>query len=621
MKSQRLMLVGLLVLAGLAMPLHSEKPMSDPYQILQRHFEVVGGLDNLKAQKTMYQEGTIVIEGAGLEGTFKQWSEYPLKLRQEIDLKVVKNVSGDNGEFSWEVDANGKVLLKRDENTIKDRKVKKLMAEYEYLNLESKYFTLTFEGIEKVDGNDCYVVKITNNINQDIQRNFYDKPSFHLLKTVIIKPDYEQHVIYSDFRKVNAFVFPFRENITVLPIDEKTVIKYSKYEFGAEIERALFEPPPQDIEDFVFANGVSAENAPVEFIENHIYLPVNIMGKERLWVLDCGSSVNVIDSSFAAELGLVFEGPVKGQGASGVVNFYFVTLPAYAIGGIRFREQKVVAFSFGHLFRKALGLEVVGILGYDFLSRFVTKIDYAKQAISFYHPDSFRYNGKGKVFDSPLEGSMLSLPVTVDGKYSGKWRLDIGAPDIDFHYPYAKNHGLLDRKGIDIMAGDAAGFSTTRMSRYNTVDVEGFVLRNPLIGTPHEEGTGSFAQETVIGNIGNSLLRNFVLYLDYGKQRVILEKGDDFGKEFPQQKSGLQFYYSTNNDVEVVFVSPNTPALEAGFQKGDIIKSINGIEVQYYGGLIALRKLMKAEAGTTYTIEILRDKKVKRLQLTLRDLF
>ncbi|MCK4941909.1 aspartyl protease family protein, partial [candidate division WOR-3 bacterium] len=336
-------------------------------------------MDKLKAQETMYQEGTIVIEGAGLEGTFKQWSERPIRLRQETDLKVVSEVSGDNGEFSWLVDANDKVLIQRDENTLKEREVRILMAEYELVNPQSQYFEVTFEGVEKVDGKDCYVVKIANTINQDVQMNFYDKSSFYLLKTMIIKPDREDHITYSDFRKVNGFVFPFRELIRELPTDEMITVEYSLYRLDYSIDSTLFEPPAQDVEDFVFVDGESAENAPVRFIESHIYLPVNVMGKEQLWVLDCGASVNVIDSSFAAELGLAFEGPIKGQGASGVVNFYFVTLPAYTVGGIRFAEQKVVALSFRQMFHKALGLDVVGILGYDFLSRFVTEIDYAKQ--------------------------------------------------------------------------------------------------------------------------------------------------------------------------------------------------------------------------------------------------
>ncbi|MBE0432990.1 aspartyl protease family protein [candidate division WOR-3 bacterium] len=621
MRSRKSMLLGLLALGGLIILGHSEELLSDPHQILEKHFEAVGGLDNLQAQRTVYQEGMIRIEGAGLEGTFKQWSERPLKLRQELDLHVVKTTSGDNGDFSWEVDANGKVLIKRDENTLKEREVRRLMEEYAHLYPGSESFTLTFEGVEKCSGTDCYVVKIANTINQNVRVDFYDSSTFYLLRTLMIKPDGEQHVDHSDFRRVDGIVVAFRESIRTLPVDQITMIELSRYEMNIGVDPGIFEHPAQDVEDFVFLDGDRAENIPFDYIEEHIYLPVNLCGKERLWVLDCGASVNVIDSSFAAQLGLAFEGPIKGQGASGVVDFYFVTLPSYEVGTIRFNEQKAVALNFVELFRRSMGLEVVGILGYDFLSRFVTRIDYAQSTVSFYHPGRFEYEGDGIILDSPLLYNMLNLPAVVDGKYSGRWRVDVGADGIDFHYPFAEAHGLSNRKGVDFMAGDAAGLTTQRISRYKTIEIGDFVLRDPLIGIALVEGTGSFAEETTIGNIGNSLLRNFVVYLDYKAQRVILEKGDDFGKEFPAAKSGLQFMYNAGQDIEVLFVSSNTPAHDAGFEKGDIIRSVNGIGVEYLDGIIALRRLMRAEVGTTYTVEVLRDRRAKKLKLTLRELF
>lgn len=621
MSLQRLATMLLLVGAGFLAVAHGEETLSDPYRILEKHFEAVGGLDNLKAQRTVYQECTIRIEGAGLKGTFKQWSAAPLKLRQEVDLGVVKSTSGDNGEFSWEVDANGKLLIKRDANTLKEREVRKLMAEYKHLDPGSERFDLTFEGLEKVNGADCYVVKTVNTINQDVQIDFYDRSTFYCRRTVTITPDDEQHTDHSDFRRVEGVVVPFRESVRTLPVDQITTIELARHEANIGVDPGIFEPPAQDAEDFVFLNGDRAEGIPFDYIEEHIYLPVNLGGKERLWVLDCGASVNVIDSSFAAQLGLAFEGPIRGQGASGIVDFYFVTLPSYEVGTIRFDEQKVVALNFIDLFRRSMGLEVVGILGYDFLSRFVTRIDYSRRELSFYRPDRFEYHGGGKVFDSPIQYNMLSLPATVDGKYSGRWRVDVGADGIDLHYPFAEAHGLLERKGVDFMAGDAAGMTTQRVSQYQKIEIGDFVLQDPLIGIALVEGTGSFAEETTVGNIGNALLRNFVLYLDYKDQRIILEKGDDFGRAFPRTKSGMQFMYNADRDIEVLFVSPGMPAHDAGFKPGDVIRSINGIGVEYFDGIIALRRMMRAEAGTAYTIEVERDGRMIDLKLTLRELF
>lgn len=620
MKVRRSMLLYVLSLV-LCIGLVGGQSVNDPYQILAKHYAAVGGLEVLKAQKTIYKQSTVTIEPAGLKGILKQWSERPLKMRQEIDLTVVQSVFGDNGEHAWSVDPNGKLQVRRDERTMQERKIRKLMNEYKHLEPDSPYFTLLYKGIEKVDAEDCHIVEITNTINDDTLLHYYSTASFYLLKSISIGPAMEEHTSYSDFREIEGMVLPFRESVEVLPTNEKQVFEHAEYKFNLEIEPLLFEPPKTDVEDFQFVNGESAEDVPFSFIENHIYLPVNINGKERLWVLDCGAGASVIDSSFAVELGLELEGPVKAVGASGTVDIYFVTLPSYTIGGIRFDEQKVMAMNMRNLFQRVLGLDVVGILGYDFLSRFVTKIDYANEKISFYHPEKFEYNGTGKVVDSPLEHHMFSLPITVDETYSGKWTVDIGASGEDFNYPYARDNNLLDLKGIDAMAAGAAAEFMLRVSQFKTISLDDFTIKNPLIGVPRAEGQGAFSHRGVVGNLGNAFFRHFVLYLDYKNQQVILEKGTDYDKVFPKPSSGLQLVYNADKDIVVHFVAPNTPADDAGFKRGDIIKTINGIDVRHYDGIIAIRKLLREKVDTTYTFEIVRENHRIEKQVTLRDLF
>jgi hypothetical protein len=40
--------------------------LSDPCQILKKHYEAIGGLEKLKAEKTTYTEGTVTLEGTEL---------------------------------------------------------------------------------------------------------------------------------------------------------------------------------------------------------------------------------------------------------------------------------------------------------------------------------------------------------------------------------------------------------------------------------------------------------------------------------------------------------------------------------------------------------------------------
>jgi len=612
-----LSLVCLLVLAGWLSPVPaSGQHLTDPYEILAKYHEAMGGLDNLKAEKTKYFEATISM--MGLEGTVKEWSESPLMKRQEVDLTVFKQVSGDNGEYAWLVDQNGKLQIQKDEVTLKKRRVEELMSDYRHAERNSEYFTLTLEGLEKMGDAEYYVLKLVNSINQDVRVDYINTATFLADKAVLITPSLESHMVLSDVRTVGAIKVPFKHEIEMKPIGQKQIIQITRYESNVAVDPALFQPPGAGAEDFTFTHGTSSEDIPFEYIGDHIFLEVNVNCDKRLWVLDTGAGSTVIDSAYAVEIGLEPSGEFKAVGAGKTVGAAFVTLPGFSIRGIEFGEQKVVAIGIGSLFKRA-GLEVAGILGYDFLSRFVTKIDYASRKISVYHPDSFKYTGAGTVVEAPLRGNIFALPMTVEGKHRGMWGLDLGASGTSFFYTYAAENGLLDRKGIDALAGGAGGYFGVRASKYGSVDLAGFTLGEQVFTVPLEK-SGAFGAREETGNIGNDVLRHFVIYLDYPNQRVIFEKGADFGKDFPNGKSGLGLVVGDDGSYQVLFVSEGSPAERAGVRQGDVLAGINGIPVGSFASLIAIHELFKAEAGTVYDLEISREGRTRKVSLRLEDL-
>jgi hypothetical protein len=355
--------------------------LTDPYEILHRHFEAVGGLERARDERTSYSEGSIEIVGTGLQGTFRSWGQFPTYSRQELDLTIVTQTSGDNGEFGWLVDQNGKIRIQKDEATMERREIADRAAAYDYLDPDSETFGLSLEGIEKSGEVDCYVLRLTNTINDDVTRLFYDTEGFLLQRKEDIEPDQERHSTFGDYREVDGFRVAFRQETEILPIGQRIVVELTEYRSNLEIDPMLFEPPGEDVKDFTFTDGASSAEIPFEFIETHIYLMVTVGGKEGRWVLDSGASSTVVDRAFARELGLEIEGEIKGRGVSQTVDVSFVTLPPLSIETLSLAEQKVVTIDIGWLFRKTMGadFEVVGILGYDFLSRFVTRVDYAAQ--------------------------------------------------------------------------------------------------------------------------------------------------------------------------------------------------------------------------------------------------
>jgi hypothetical protein len=596
--------------------------LTDPYEIMERHIEAVGGRDRLLEQTTSHITGRIEIVGTGLEGTIETWTEFPVKKRVEVDLGVIKQTIGDDGEFPWIVDQNGKLQIKKDEISIKSRKVEQLMSQLKHLDPESEHFTLTFQGTDTAAGAECYLVKIENDINSDVITSFIDKSTFYQVKTITVKSDGEEHAVFSDFRELDGIVVPFAEETTDYPTGMVQKITITSFERNVSVDPSKFDPPETDVRDFRFTHGFSAENIPFQLIENHIYIDVKVSGIKRLWVLDSGASISVIERKFADELGLEMQGEIKGRGVGNVVDVSLTTLPAFSLPGIEFEEQTAACIDLSWLFYETVGLDVSGLLGYDFLSRFVTRIDYANEVISVYDPDHFEYSGDGVVLDAPIgQGNTFVVPVTVDGQYTGNWTLDLGASGMSFHHGFAQENGLSGRKGVDRRTYGAGGPGTTKAVMFDDVEFAGFDVLHEVISIPYGRGEGAFSNTDIAGNIGNRLLRHFVLYLDYKNQQLIVEKGDDFDKDFPRNTTGLQIGLKSKDRIEVVFVATGTPAEEAGLQVGDQIKSIDGVPTGELGGMVEIRKMLRADPGKKYAFEVFRAGEFKKIDLVTRDLF
>ena len=617
--ARRILIALALVCALLPAARAAGADIADPYEVLARHYEALGGLDRLKAVETVHLEATLSV--AGLEGTARHWEAHPDRSRTEVDLVVLTQTVGDNGEVAWEVGMNGKLRIEQDENALARRDVAARLQRFEHLDQESAFFSVTLEGTEQVEDADCYVISVTNSIEPTELRWYIDTSDFMMRKSITARPDVQEHTLLSDFRDVDGVLHSFRQDSEVLPIGQKQVMVITYLETNVDIDPALFDPPADDARDYVFTNGGESVDVPFQFIERHIFLPVIVDCDKSLWVLDSGASASVIDRHYAESLGLELSGEIKGQGAGNTVDVAFTSLPPFSVRGIEFEGQQIAVIELAGLFSSTSDLDVRGILGYDFLSRFVTRVDYANEMLTFYEPSEFNYKGDGTVLDAPLGDNLFGVEATVDGIHGGHWMLDLGAGGMTFHAPYAREHDLASRDGIYGVGFGAGGRIMHHQSRYETVEFGGHTIENPRISMTgyDERAEGAFAGHERTGNLGNTLFRHFVLYLDYENQQVVVEKGEDFGTEFPWDRSGLQLW-RPDEACEVLYVSPGTPAEDAGFQEGDSVLTINGIGVDHFGGLRSLRAMLHEEPGTEYLFEVERDAKRKKLKLVLRDL-
>jgi hypothetical protein len=607
------------VLAFTIIACASAQVATDPYDILDRHFKAMGGLERLLAERTSYSEGTISL--GGMEGTVKMWAQKPGMNRAELSLGPLNVIQGDNGENAWVLDQNGKlqVITVFDDATAKRRQVRKLIDEYAYADRGSQDFAVSFRCVEQVEAESCYVVEVANKINVDSYSYYIDIPTFVLEKVRIIEDVESRDIFYADYRNVEGLLVPFWIKEIPHQTGQAQEIKLTRYESNPEIEPSTFEPPQPGAKDYQFINGDRAENIPFKFIGNHIFIAVTAGGKERLWILDTGASMSVVNKEFADELGLSVEGELKGNDASGIVTAGFTTLPSYSVKGIQFQKQTVAVIDMGELFRR-LELDAVGVLGFDFLSRFVTKVDFANELLSLYEPETFRYAGNGHEVEMHVRNSLFSVEATLDGIHAGNWLFDLGAGGTHLDGRYALREGYANRDGV-LRKGHGAGNEyQLKDIRCDSIQFAGYTVYKPEVNFPYGGTDTTFAADQ-IGTLGNSLFRHFVLYCDYAGERLIIEKGNRFNGAWPADNSGLQITRSRNESIEVWYVSPDTPAEKAGFEQGDLLHSINGIDVDMMDGVTAIRELLKGSPGTLYEFVVDRAGEDKKLKLRLAKLF
>lgn len=375
---------------------------------------------------------------------------------------------------------------------------------------------------------------------------------------------------------------------------------------------------PASPSDLQFASGQSARRIPFEFVGNHIYLRARVNDSKPLWLLlDTGATASYFDVQEARALGL----GVQGEGIKVAIS-----LPGVSLRNQIFSVQPLGFWIYD-------GHAVDGMLGYDFISRFVVEIDYVNRTVNLYAPQSYEYLGSGTVIplvmledDSGGKVPLVRARIMQRGRdpIEGKFIADTGVRSaVSFNTPFVETNKLLQpgQKTIQAALGGGAMVRESKqpIGRVPNIQLGSFMF-NDAVAIFFKDKKGVLASPEFDGVIGGEILRRFKVIFDYSREQMILEPNRYFPERYEYDMSGALLVAEGRDfkSFKIRQVMENSPASEAGLRVGDVILAVNSKPASKLT-LEQVRQMFKQE-GRSYRLSVKQDERKIQTNIKLRRL-
>jgi membrane-associated protease RseP (regulator of RpoE activity) len=358
-----------------------------------------------------------------------------------------------------------------------------------------------------------------------------------------------------------------------------------------------------------FAFGGNVADVLATFIQDVVLLPVKINDSEpSLFVLDTSASGTSIDPVRAQEIG--FSGNQRAALILPGLLFPFDSLPALP------RDS----------FSSDIGRQYEGTIGTDFLSRVVVAIDYARETVRIFDPAAYKYAGHGSVFPLSFSDGMPVIHAKMDTPKGKQIEADFGMntaliAGVVVSQKFSDAHHVFPSKGKVAEAYDPqlSGGEKVSLFRLRWFKVAGSAAEDTIAELSRSKMAGG-DDPKIAGVIGARFLRRFNIVLDYPHRQIIFEANTHFHDYDEEDKSGIAVIAKGPNlkTFEVVHVAPDSPAVGAGIQTGDVIAGIDD-EASADMSLASVRYMFR-QVGHKYKVTLQRGDKTREVTIQMERL-
>ncbi|MGE7138826.1 aspartyl protease family protein [Luteibacter sp. NPDC031894] len=401
---------------------------------------------------------------------------------------------------------------------------------------------------------------------------------------------------FADYRDVGGVALPHRI-VTVAKTDSGTedsndTVRIDRYAFPdtARIATSLARPPllPGDV---VMRGSAREASTPMTLEGGALLVDVSIDGAKPLpFILDTGGHA-ILTEATAKALGIKGQGKGVSTGSGpGSMTVAYARVASIALGDAEIHDQTVLVMPFGFSFSdRGDRTPVAGILGLEVFERFAVTFDYDRKQLLLapFDHGAAPLPGKGTAVPLRFTFDMPLVDGALDGK-PGAFGIDTGNSGHLLVFPqWMQRNGLFDRYSKGYALGGGGGVGGAFVSRISHIDslAIGDVTVHGHVAQLTPPDAGATANVSEAGNIGQDVLSQFLVHVDYRRAAMVLAPRTSKPAGPWNLDPGMRLGRKPERPdrFAVALVVPGSPAAKAGIKPGDAILSVDGVSAAKLG--------------------------------------
>lgn len=615
-----------LLLALLLAPLPATADQdADARAALARYVEVTGGRAAFLGDTSVHVRGRLA--DASLGGRFESWAAWPARYAQTEQLGTIRTRQGSDGDAAWRTD-----LTSRKVTVLEGKDREALLGEAWFAN--EQWAREDLGGGKILLGQSAFMagraMRAVEVIPPTGNRRYlwFDGETGLLDRITHFRDQHTWIETLSGWKTLAG-----RKRATLLTMGEKQwpetyrELKVDSVWSGTPIANSVFSPPASNLRPISWLKGKGVARIPFRYRSGAVWIRASVNGGAMAdFILDTGCSLSAFDKTYARNTGLELEGTMVAQGVGGYDTGGFAQIRTLRVAaasgdGVEIRDLKVAVLELQNEMQTFDWNKPAGLIGYDFLSRFVVDLDFDQRILTLYEPATYVYTGGGQALPMTLHSNIPTVEITLDGGCTGRFIVDVGnAFVLSVNAGQIEKCGLFGgtRKQLQQWGSGIGGSFPVSVCRMDSVRLGPFGWTQPIVGltTYRRGGLGS---KEIQGNIGTSVLQRFHCTFDYSRGQLWLEPGQRYPEKEGYSRSGL-FVTRWSGRIYVAGVVRKSPGDVAGLKPRDVLKRVNGKPIEGFTQEQLERLLEDSPVGTLVTLTIERDLRDQTLEVTLADI-